>query len=103
MKSTEIRDSNWRAMLNKMPERCLVVWQRMISNGGSMTVREWAERWEVEHTSVAPRITELQQIGLVVLAGRKGGRGLYRAVSEEAARAKFYEERNPQLYLKLHA
>lgn len=48
---------------------------------GPRTVRELALVMEWDLNSVAPRVTELVQLGLATLSGRDGRRGVYMAIS----------------------
>ena len=104
MHPIDLRNETWHTLRGRVNgERAAVLGAMRRHAGLSRTVRDWAELLEMDHLSVAPRITDLVQLGFVVLDGRHGKRGLYRALFDREARAAFEQAaaraRDPQLSL----
>jgi len=66
----------------------------MLAIGRPLTTRELARAMaRSEPTSIRPRVTELCQMGLARCVGRRGGEGIYEAVSLTEAKADFEARR----------
>jgi len=81
----QIRNAAWGEIQAELNERRAAVWAQLRAAGPS-TTRELAQVMGQDKDCVAPRVTELFQLGFVRLAGKRGKRGLYQAVSLEDAR-----------------
>ena len=85
MTTSEIKLANLRRVSPELNDLHLVV-LGVLETRGAMTTRQLAD-WSmmlgtpVSIFTVRPRITELVQMGLVVLCGREGREGVYRAAS----------------------
>lgn len=86
MKAEDIRNATWSDIQGRLEGDRLAVYEAL-RRGGPATTRELAARMGWDLNSVAPRVTELGQLGLVQLAGRHGRSGRYEAVHMEEARA----------------
>lgn len=86
MKPVDIRNEAWSDIQGRLEGDRLKVYEALWM-GGPATTRELADRMGWDLNSVAPRVTELGQIGLVRLAGKSGRSGRYEAVHQEEARA----------------
>ena len=62
-------------------------------------MRELAAKNEADVLSIAPRITELFELGFVELVGRSGRRGIYKALSAIEAE-KTFEIRKAQGFVQ---
>jgi hypothetical protein len=94
MKPIDLRNECWADVLTRVDgDRCRV--HRMLAVAGPSTVRELAAKNEADVLSIAPRITELFELGFVELVGRSGRRGIYRALSAAEAE-KTFESRKAQ-------
>lgn len=83
MKPIDIRNETFAEINARLNEEREVVYRRMLaSDEKTGTVRDWADRFEMELSSIAPRITELYQMGAVELVDRCERRGIYRARTE---------------------
>lgn len=82
MKPIDIRNATFRDISGLLEAEREQVYDFMLRHEARTgTVREWAERMGMELGSVAPRVTELCQIGAVELVDRCERRGVYRARS----------------------
>jgi predicted transcriptional regulator len=104
MKPIDLRNETWADVMNRVDgDRCRV--HLMLAQSGPCTVRELAAHNNQDVLSIAPRITELFELGFVELVGRKGRRGVYKAVSALEAENVFKARRSaavaqPELPLK---
>jgi hypothetical protein len=93
MKPIDLRNECWADVLNRVDgDRCRV--HRMLAVAGPCTVRELAAKNEVDVLSIAPRVTELYELGFVELVGRSGRRGIYKALSAADAEKTFETRRS---------
>jgi hypothetical protein len=106
MTPADLRDATWESiqpMLTGMRLAVLGAWRLH----GPGTTEAIAARAGINILTFRPRTTELVQLGLVLLADRDGHQGVYKAVSQDAARAAFEAEmarqfpRGQQALLKL--
>ena len=88
MKPVDIRNEVWADILGRLDGDRLKVYEELRA-AGACTTRELARRMEWDLNNVAPRVTELGQIGLCVCVGRRGKSGVYEAVHREEARVAF--------------
>jgi len=94
MKPIDLRNATWADVLTRVDgDRCRV--HLMLSQGGPCTVRELAAKNGADVLSIAPRVTELYELGFVELVGRSGRRGVYKALSAIEAE-KTFETRKAQ-------
>lgn len=70
----------------------LDVW-RALHQHGACTTRELARKSGIDLLTVRPRVTELVQLGLVECLPVGGNEGVYRALSETDAMARFESRR----------
>lgn len=90
MKPIDYRNATWQDIRDRVDKNRREVWQSLLSRGPS-TTRELAShmRWDV--LNVRPRITELHQLGFVVLqeidgkVQRREHEGVYAALNESQA------------------
>jgi DNA-binding transcriptional ArsR family regulator len=95
MKPTDIRNENFTTLRAGLDERRAAV-LRQLAVFGPCTTRELATNAAQDILSVRPRVTELVQLGLVVLHDRERGEGVYRVATQaewEAWRTSLIEER----------
>jgi hypothetical protein len=95
MAASEIRNLKWeeiRQRLLGLRLRVLEAWRVW----GPGTTREVAARSGIDLLTFRPRTTELYELGLVELDGRRNGEGVYRFVPEELARDR-WQARERQL------
>lgn len=93
MKPIDLRNETWSDIMNRVDgDRCRV--HLMLAKCGPCTVRELAAKNDQDVLSIAPRITELFELGFVELVGRKGRRGIYKALSAEEAHTTFERRRS---------
>jgi DNA-binding MarR family transcriptional regulator len=104
MKPVDIRNATWAEIEGQLTHERLVV-HAVLREVGPVTTRDLAAAMERDKDSVAPRVTELYQLGFVELVGKSGRRGLYRAVPVgEARRAHALMRGTPrQLDLRIQA
>ena len=104
MNTLDIKLDNWNAIADQLTDRRLAVWRALIHRGES-TSRNLAYYMDADVLTIRPRLTELLQLGFVVLTGKQGHEGTYRACSQEEARRAFVtrqqEALNPQKELSL--
>ena len=100
--TTDIKRDNWQAIAEQLTDRRLAVWRALIHRGES-TSRKLANTMDEDVLTIRPRLTELLQLGFVVLTGKQGHEGTYRACSVEEAHKEFSARQNPnpQTELKL--
>jgi len=79
---TEIRDESFAALRPEVLTGCRRTVFEALLAGEPCTTRELADRIGMSLLTVRPRVTELLQSGLVVLAGKRGHQGVYRGVRE---------------------
>jgi hypothetical protein len=95
MKPTDIRNENFTHLRDGHDERRAAV-LRSLARYGPCTTRELATQSGLDILSVRPRVTELLQVGLVVLHDRDRGEGVYRVAIQsewEAWRDQQMEEK----------
>jgi len=91
MKPVDFRNAAWSEIEGRLTGLRRAVWQGLVVHGPS-TARALASEMGMDLLTVAPRLTELGQIGLARLApedAQKGRRGVYEAVGMTAAREAF--------------
>jgi predicted transcriptional regulator len=88
MKPVDIRNANWAEIEGRIEGDRREVYETMRRTGPA-TTRTLAERMQLDPLSVRPRVTELYQLGLVILTGREGREGVYMAVPISEARDRF--------------
>lgn len=94
MNPTQIRNESFvtlRDSLNAMRREVLVA----LAQHGPCTTRQLAERSGRDILTVRPRVTELCELGLVLMDGRAGHEGIYRIASQaewEVWRERLMEE-----------
>lgn len=81
MTSTDIRNENFHHLRSQLVEKCATV-LRELAVHGPCTTRQLAQLSGRDILSVRPRITDLKDLGLVVLSGREGGEGIYAVASQ---------------------
>ena len=86
MKPIDARNATWEEIVTHVEKERRQVYEAMLKNTQPRTVREIADGLGCELSSVAPRITELYQLGLVRFVDRDGRRGRYQAVPLHEAR-----------------
>ena len=86
MKPVDLRNATWEGVLLHVEKERKQVYEAMLKNNTARTVREIASDMDCELSSIAPRITELYQLGLVRLIDRDGRRGRYKAIPLDEAR-----------------
>jgi predicted transcriptional regulator len=90
MKPIDIRLENWCDLLGRFTADRLEV-HAWLQQFGASTCRELCAKTGRDINSVAPRVCELNQLGLVELVGKKKRCGIYKAVAPDEARFKFEE------------
>ena len=92
MKPIDLRNECWADVLARVEGSRLEVhaWLQMY---GPCTCRELAERTQRDLNSIAPRVTELYELGMVECIGKSGKRGIYRAVQPDQAHLVFEERK----------
>lgn len=100
----DIKLDNWQAVQSRLTDHRLAVWQALAHRGES-TSRKLANYMDEDVLTIRPRLTELLQMGFVILTGKVGHEGTYRACSREEARRAFdlkqSQSNNPQLEMLL--
>jgi predicted transcriptional regulator len=81
MKPTDIRDQSFDTLRATLDDRRSLV-LRQLAVHGPCTTRELATNAALDILSVRPRVTELLQLGLVILDGRERGEGIYRVATQ---------------------
>ena len=87
----QIRDMNWeqlQAHVQGLRQSALALCARF----GPGTTREIAAAGGWDVLSLRPRVTELVQLGLLRLVGKRGGEGIYGAVPIGEVRARMERE-----------
>ncbi len=93
MTPVDYRNETFEGIRARVSHLRLAVYQELQSMGPS-TTRELARKSGMDILTVRPRVTELIDLGWVVLAtDRPGNEGIYRALSEVEARALFAQRR----------
>ena len=92
MKPIDLRNDCWADVMERLTRARLSV-HAWLEIHGPCTCRELAENINQDLNSVAPRITELYELGMVDCIGKKGKRGIYRAVAPDVARLVFEERK----------
>ena len=92
MRPVDLRNENWADLMELVTAERLHV-HSLLCQCGPCTCRRLAEIYGLDVLSVAPRVTELYQLGFVELVGREGRRGIYRALSIETAQENFKKAR----------
>jgi hypothetical protein len=106
MKPADLRNLTWQTVQPLLNGQRLAVLQAWRAHGPG-TTEHIALRAGISLLNVRPRTTELYQLGLLVLAGRNGTEGIYRAVPEAECHAAFERARaaatgtGEQIYLNL--
>ncbi len=104
MKPIDYRNETWSQVMERVNDKRNDV-HLLLSIHGPCTCRELAEKSARDILSIAPRVTELYQMGLVELVGKSGTRGIYKAVDFQVAEQTFETRRSaalvqPELNLK---
>jgi len=104
MQAIDIRDNNWKNILERVTGEREIVY-RLWQEFGPATNRELAQKSSRDLLSIAPRTTELLQLGLLELIGQKEHRGIYQAIDLSTAQQNFERHRaaamvQPELPLK---
>jgi hypothetical protein len=92
MKPIDLRNECWADVIGRVEGSRLEVhaWLEMY---GPCTCRELATQINRDLNSVAPRVTELYELGMVECIGKNGKRGIYKAVAPDVARLVFEERK----------
>jgi len=80
MKPIDVRNMSWAEVMQNVSEARERV-HNELHTFGPCTVRALADAIDEHVLAVAPRVTELCQLGLAELTGKEGRRGVYRAIS----------------------
>ena len=88
MKPIDLRNETWEQVLDRVTDKRTDV-HFLLQIHGPCTCRQLAERANRDILSIAPRVTELFQLGLVELAGKDGTRGIYKALDFKTAQERF--------------
>ena len=92
MKPIDVRNAVWADIQGRLAGDRRSVYAMLLGwQGEPVTARGLAERMGRDVLSVAPRLTELVQLGLARCVGRAGRRGLYEAVPLAQAQM-FFEQ-----------
>ena len=94
MKPVDYRNDSWSDLQARVAGLRLTVYEALLQHG-PCTTRELARRSGVDILTVRPRVTELFQLGWVVVvdAAAVGHEGAYRALTEAEARQVFDQRR----------
>lgn len=88
MKPVDVRNGCFREIQDRLVSERRAVYEALLGlRGEPVTARRLAEKMGRDVLSVAPRLTELVQLGLAWLCGREGRRGLYEAIPLDHVRA----------------
>ena len=87
MLPTDLRNATWHEIQDAVIGDLERVYDALRSIQPGATVRGLAASLGWELSSVAPRVTQLFQLGLVRLVGRERRRGVYAAIPMSEARA----------------
>jgi len=106
MTPIDLRNETFDSLASRVTgDRAKVLHGMRCHYGLRFTRQGWAVRLGMDYLSIAPRITELFQLGFVALDGADGRKGLYRVLYDYEARAAIEraiaETRNHQLPLAL--
>lgn len=114
MKAVDYRNATFAELKGQLDKTRGAIWNAMQADGRALTTREIAALTGIDLLTVRPRVTELVQLGFVVLAtdnpkssipNPKSNEGRYRALSNFDALRLFEERsrvaREPQLSLAL--
>ena len=103
MKPVDIRNAQWSEIVERVTGDRALVYNLWLNNG-PLTNRELAEKTGRDLLSIAPRTTELLQLGLLECIGQKAHRGVYKATPIVFAQAVFESRRKelvqPELPLR---
>jgi hypothetical protein len=91
MKPVDFRTESWERVQERLNEHRLAV-HALYVRFGPCTTRELSERSTMSILSLRPRTTELLQLGLVALVGRKDCQGVYAPISLQDAERAFQEK-----------
>ena len=92
MKPVDFRNAAWADIEDRLSGLRRAVWEGLRTASGPRTARQLASELGLDILTVAPRLTELGQMGFARLAPeteQKGRRGVYEAVGITAAREAF--------------
>lgn len=89
MRPVDVRNESWEKLRERVQGDRAVVWALLLRMPEPVTVRHLARELDADVLSVAPRVTELVQLGFARLAGKAGRRGLYVGIGLEEARRAF--------------
>lgn len=92
MKPIDIRNENWESIYGRLSKERLDAWIKL-GSVGPCTTRKLAEAMGLRVEDVRPRVTELYQMGFVVLSSKVGKEGVYKAVSIPQAKSTFEERK----------
>lgn len=81
MNALDIRNDNFASLRDRLEDSRRDVLCSLAAHG-PCTTRQLAQLSQRDILSVRPRITELKEVGLVVLAGRESGEGIYRVAAQ---------------------
>lgn len=96
MKPIDLRNATWDELQSRITGDRAEVYFELSRSYHPLTARELSARMQRDLNDVAPRLTELCQLGLAELAGRAGKRGQYRAISLAHARANLERAQRPE-------
>lgn len=102
--TTDIKLDNWQAVQAHLTSHRLAVYTAL-SHRGESTSRKLANYMDEDVLTIRPRLTELMQLGFVILTGKVGHEGTYRACSQDEAKRNWDQAqaqlKNPQKELSL--
>lgn len=79
--SLDVRDQNFLSLRDSLDENRREVLCDLAAHG-PCTTRQLADATRRDILSIRPRVTELLQLGLVILHGRTEGQGIYRIADQ---------------------
>jgi hypothetical protein len=92
MTPIDLRNETWESIQERITgQRRMVLYAWKVMGRG--TTRQLATWASMDILTVRPRTTELVQLGFVRLTSQLGTEGLYEAISDDDARAKFEADR----------
>jgi hypothetical protein len=88
MTPVDIRNETWASIQERLTSDRRKVWEAYLMYG-PCTTADLAARCGMDKLTVRPRTTELYDLMLVELVGKKGHEGIYGHVPAHIARARF--------------
>jgi predicted transcriptional regulator len=96
MQTTDVRNLSWEQIQARIFGDRQAVYEALVRSQKALTARQLAEELGRDLLCVAPRLTELCQLGLARLAGRQGRRGCYAGVPMDLAAERHARREKPE-------